>query len=175
MGLLLRCIFGGRFRFRVFYFAVLCCEPIADFLWFVFKWAHSAAIGDLSLFIHDVEPFRPGGIEVVDRVRHVIDAEGNGKAEALDEIVGDGEALVHRFGLHVANIFFDVRFHLPFVGGMRFADVYGQKIGVVFVIIEDLHDVADLATKWRSSEAAEDEDKWLAVDALANLKMIRAV
>ena len=145
----------------MFYFTVLCGEPITDFLRIVFKWTHSTAIDDASRFIHDVEAFRPRGIHVIDCVRHVIDAEWKGKAKALDEIVGDGQTLVHRFGLHIADIFFDVRFHLPFVGGMRFADIYRQKIGVIFVIAKDLHDVADLATKRRSGEAAEDENEWL--------------
>jgi hypothetical protein len=46
---------------------------------------------------------------------------------------------------------------LPFVGRMRFAHVNGQKIGVILIVIEDLHDVADLATERRSSEAAEND------------------
>jgi len=57
---------------------------------------------------------------------------------------------------------------------MRFADVDGQKIGVLFVIVEDLDDVADLATEGRSSEAAEDEDERFGAGPFANVKMIRA-
>ena len=41
---------------------------------------------------------------------------------------------------------------------MCFAHVYGKKIGAFFVVFEDLNDVADLATKWRSSEATEYDD-----------------
>ena len=45
---------------------------------------------------------------------------------------------------------------------MSFANVNGEKVDVVFVIVEDLDDVADLATKGRSSKTAEDQDKRLA-------------
>jgi hypothetical protein len=172
---LLRRVFAGGFLFGVFYFAVSCCEPIADFLWIIFEWAHAPAIGDESGFIHDVKTFRPRGIEVIDCIGHVINAKGKRIVVSLGKIVGDGQALLHRLGLDVANIFLDVRLHLPFVGGMRFADIDGQKIGMGFVVVEDLYDVTDLATERRSSKAAEDEDKWLAVDVLANQKMIGAI
>jgi hypothetical protein len=42
---------------------------------------------------------------------------------------------------------------------MGLANVNGQEIGVVFVIVIELNDVANLATKWRSSEAAKNEDE----------------
>jgi len=41
---------------------------------------------------------------------------------------------------------------------MGFANVYGQKISVTLVIIENAYDVADLATERRSGEAAENQD-----------------
>jgi hypothetical protein len=41
---------------------------------------------------------------------------------------------------------------------MGFANVYRQKISVILVIIENAHDVADLATERRSGEAAENQD-----------------
>ena len=58
---------------------------------------------------------------------------------------------------------------------MRLADVNGQKIGVILVIVEDLYYVADLATEGRSSEAAEDENQRFADGALANVKSSGAV
>jgi len=57
---------------------------------------------------------------------------------------------------------------------MRFADVDGEKVGVLFVIVKDLDEVADLATEGRSSETAEDENEWFGAGALANVKMVRA-
>ena len=53
---------------------------------------------------------------------------------------------------------------------MRFANVHGQKIDVVLIVVVNLNDVANLATEGRSSEAAEDENEWLAVGAFANVK-----
>ena len=58
---------------------------------------------------------------------------------------------------------------------MRFANVNGQKVGVIFVIVMELNDVANLATKRRSSEAAEDENERPSGIAFANTKMIGAV
>jgi hypothetical protein len=53
---------------------------------------------------------------------------------------------------------------------VSFADVDGEEIGAVFIVIVDLRDVANLATEGRSSEAAEDEDKRFALRALADVK-----
>ena len=53
---------------------------------------------------------------------------------------------------------------------MRFAHVHGKKIDVLFVVIEDLNDVADLATKWRSGKAAKYDDKRFRSGAFANVK-----
>jgi hypothetical protein len=41
---------------------------------------------------------------------------------------------------------------------MGFADVDGEEIGALFIIVEDLRDIANLATERRSSKAAEHED-----------------
>jgi len=92
--------------------------------------------------------------------------------------LGDGDALLESFRLRVADVFFHVRFHLPFVGGMSFAHVDGQKVSVILVIVVDLHDVADLATKRRSSVAAEDDHKRTAaaaIDAVVNTESVAAV
>ena len=58
---------------------------------------------------------------------------------------------------------------------MRLANVDGQKIGVIFVVVIKLNDVANLATKGRSSKAAEDENERLAGIAFADTKMIGTV
>jgi len=159
----------------VFYFAVFCGEPGAGFGGVVVEGAHAASVGDVAGLINDVEAFRPGGVRVVGGVVHVIDAEGNGKLEALGEIVGDGQALRERFRLRVADVVFQVGFHLPFVGGMRLANVDGQKIGVVFVVVVDRNDVANLAAKGWSSKTAEDENQRAGAGAFADVKMIFAV
>ena len=159
----------------MFYFAVASGEPSADFLRIVVEWAHAAAIGDACGFVNDVETFGPGGVGVVGGVGHVVDAERQRKIEALGEIVGDGEALFERLGLSVADVLFEVGLHLPFVGGVRLADVDSQKVGVLFVVVEDLDEVADLATEGRSSKAAEDEYEWLGSGAFTNVKTVGAV
>jgi hypothetical protein len=64
---------------------------------------------------------------------------------------------------------------LPFVGRMRFANVDGQKIGAILVVVEDLHDVADLATEGRSSKAAEDKDERLAASTFADVERVGAI
>ena len=58
---------------------------------------------------------------------------------------------------------------------MRFANVNGQKIGVISIVIENLHDVADLATEWRSSEAAKDDNQGFRSGAFANVKSFGAI
>jgi hypothetical protein len=56
-----------------------------------------------------------------------------------------------------------------------FADIDGEEIGAVFIVVVDLRDVANLATERRSSEAAEDEDERFAVGAFADVKARGAV
>jgi len=159
----------------MFYFAVASGEPSADFLWIVMEWAHATAIGDARRFVNDVETFGPGCVGIVGGVGHVVDTEGQGETETFCEIVGDGEALFERLGLSVADVFFEVGLHLPFVGGMRFADIDCKKIGVIFVVVEDLDEVADLATEGRSSKTAEDEDERFGAGAFADVKTVGAV
>ena len=53
---------------------------------------------------------------------------------------------------------------------MRFADVDLKKIDTVFVVFVKFYEVADPATKRRSSVAAEDEDERLLADAIKQMK-----
>jgi len=58
---------------------------------------------------------------------------------------------------------------------MRFAHVNGQKICMPFVVVINLRDVADLATKRRSSKAPEHQHQRAAVGPFANMEMFVAV
>jgi len=58
---------------------------------------------------------------------------------------------------------------------MGFADVDGQEIGAVFIVVVDLRDIANLATEGRSSETAEDQDERLAFGAFADVKARGAI
>src|SRR5712692_11537945 len=144
------------FRRFVFYGAIPCGEPFAGFFGLVIEWAHSAAVGDVAALINNVNALGPCGVRVVGRIAHIIDAEGQGKLESLDEIISDDYPLLQSFWLRVADVILHVGFHLPFVGGMSFANVHGQKIGVVLIVVVNLNDVANLAAKRRSSKTAED-------------------
>jgi len=57
-----------------------------------------------------------------------------GELESLSEIIRDRHALLERFRLRVANVVLHIGFHLPFVGGMRLANVNGQEIRTLFVV-----------------------------------------
>jgi hypothetical protein len=58
---------------------------------------------------------------------------------------------------------------------MRFADVDGKKVSVIFVVVVERSDVADLATEGRSGKAAEDQDERFLASTLANMKTFIAV
>jgi hypothetical protein len=64
---------------------------------------------------------------------------------------------------------------LPFIERMSFADVDGEEIGAVLIVVEDLRDIANLASEGRSSEAAKDEDERLAFGAFADVKARGAI
>jgi hypothetical protein len=150
-------------------------QPRAEFCRLVIERAHAPAVDNVTALVDDVEALGPGGVSAVGRVAHVIDAEGNRVLKALDEIVGDFEALLKIFWLGVADVVLHVGLHLPFVGGMGFAHVDGEEVGVILVVVIKLRDVADLATERRSSKAAEDQHERLRVEALANVEMVGAV
>jgi hypothetical protein len=59
---------------------------------------------------------------------------------------------------------------LPFVLRVRFADIDLKKIGAVFVVVVESYQVADPATKRRSSVAAENQDERLFADAITQMK-----
>jgi hypothetical protein len=51
-----------------------------------------------------------------------------------------------------------------------FANVNSEEIGAVFIVVEDLRDVADLATERWSSETAEDEHERFAFGAFSDVE-----
>jgi hypothetical protein len=141
----------------------------------VIEWADSTAINNFTLLINNIDALRPRRIGVIRDVMHVVHAEGNWKMETLDEIVGDGDALLGGVRLRVADILIDVRFHLPFIERMRFADVHGKKIRAILIVVVQSDEVAYLAAKWRSGVAAEHQNQRALADAIAQMKSRVAV
>jgi hypothetical protein len=136
---------------------------------------HAATVRDAARFVDDVEAFGPGGVGVVGGVVDVVDAEGDGVVEALDEIVGDCYALREGFRLGVADVILHVGLHLPLVGRMGFTYIHGQKVGVIFVVVVNLHHVTDVAAEGWSSVTAENDDERASARAFANVEMICTV
>jgi len=159
----------------VLYGAVAGRQPGADLVGVVVERAHPAAIGDAAGFVDDVEALGPGGVSIVGSVIDVVDAERDGVVETLDEIVGDGYALGERFRLGVTDIVLHIGLHLPLVGRVGFADVDGKEVGVIFIIVVNLHHVTDVAAEGWSSEAAEDEDERAGAGAFADVEAIGAI
>lgn len=144
-----------------------CREPCAGFFGVIVEWAEAAAIHDFSGLINDVEALGPRGVGVVRDVKHVIHGEWQRKMESLDEIIGDGDPLRESMRLRIADALIHVGFHLPFVERMSFADVDGEEIGAVLVIVVQGYEVAYLAAEGRSGIAAENEDQRTLADAIA--------
>jgi hypothetical protein len=69
--------------------------------------------------------------------------------------------------LRVTHALIHVRFHLPFIQRMRFANINRQKIRAIFVIVVEIHEVAYLAAKRRSGVAAEDQHQRPLANAIA--------
>jgi len=156
----------------VFHCAVASGQPGTDFVGIIVERTDAAAISDAAGFVDDVEALGPGGISGFGRVVDVVDAEGDGVFEPLDEIVGNGDALAERLRLGVADVVLHVGFHLPFVRGMSFANVNSEEIGVIFVVVVNLHHVTDVAAEGRSSVAAEDDDERASAGAFADVEVI---
>jgi hypothetical protein len=136
----------------------------------VIERAQPAAIHNFPRFINDIDPFRPAAIRVIGGIIHRVYRDGNRIMEARHEIIGDGDALRKCSWLHVANILIDVRLHLPFILRMRFANVHGQKLGAIFIVVVNLDEISNLAAEGRSSVAAENHDERTLADALVQIK-----
>ena len=150
-------------------------EPGARFLRMVVKRPQPAAVNDFPRLIDDVYTLGPASVGEVGGFVHVVHAEGQREMEALDEIVGDRNALRQSLRLRIANVFVHVAFHLPFVLRMRFADVNGQKIRASFVIVVEIYEVAYLAAEGRSGVAAKNQNKRALADAIAEMELRLAI
>src|SRR5690349_23141524 len=58
---------------------------------------------------------------------------------------------------------------------MRFANVNGEEIRAIFVVVIDLDHVADVVPEWRSSVAAKNYDERSRAGAFTQMKVARAV
>jgi len=58
---------------------------------------------------------------------------------------------------------------------MRFANVHGQKIGAIFVVIVNLNDVANLAAKGRSSKTSKHQHERALMRSFAEVETANAV
>ena len=150
-------------------------QPFAGFFGLVVERPHPAAIGDMTALINDVNPLRPRGVRVIGGVAHVVDSEGQGELVSLGEIIRDGHALLQCFGLRVTDVVLHIGFHLPFVGGVRLANVNGQEIRTLFVIFINLNDVADLAAKRRSSKTPKHQHQRPLMSSFADVKSTNAI
>jgi len=135
---------------------------------------HSAAVRDVATLINDVKTLRPSSVGIIGGVAHVVRCRRAG--ENLNLFV-KSFAMIKRcssvFGLRVSrrHPFLEIGFHLPLVGGMRFADVDSQKIGVLFIVVVNLDHVAYLATERRSSKAAENQHERSITRSFADMKI----
>ncbi len=157
------------------YLAIACGEPAANLIGIVMERSHATTIGDAAGFVDDIEALGPRGVSVIGSVIDVVDPKSDRVVESLDEIIRDSYALSQTLRLGVTDVVFHVGFHLPLVGRMGFAHVDRQEIGVIFVIVVNLHHVTDVAAKWRSSVAAEDNDERASAGAFANMEVISTV
>jgi hypothetical protein len=157
--------------------AITLREPGSDFFRIVFERAVAALVGDAAHLVNHIKALRPGRIGVIGGIAHLVDAERNREVIPRREIVRNGYALCDRLRLRVANVvrILQIRLHLPFVRRMRLAHVNRQKVRVILVIVVDANDVANLATKGRSSKASKNQDEWLARRAFPNVKTRLAI
>ena len=136
----------------------------------IVEWAQAPAINDFPGFVNNVEAFRPCCVGVIGNVVHVVHGKRQGKVKTLDEVVGDGDSLHEGVRLGVADVLIHVGLHLPFIERMRLANIDGEEVGAVLVIVIERDEVAYLAAEGRSGVASEDEDQWALADPFAQVK-----
>lgn len=136
----------------------------------VIEWTDPAPVHDLSLLINNVDALRPRRIGMVGDVMHIIDAKRNREVETLNEIISDGYALFGGVRLRVTHTLIHVRLHLPFIKRMRFANVDGQEIRPILVIIVKSDEVTYLAPERWSGIAAKHQNQRPLADAITQVK-----
>src|SRR5690348_11920513 len=105
---------------------------------------------------------------MVGRISHRVDADRDREIEALHEIVRYGDPLRKRLRLRIAHVLRNIVLHLPFVEWMRFADIDGEEIGAVFVLVIHFDQITDLAAEGRSSIATKDQDERARANVVAD-------
>ena len=109
--------------------------------------AQASAINDFPGFVNNVEAFRPCCIGVIGNVVLVVHGKRQGKVKTLDEDLGDGHTLREGMRLGVADVLIHVGLHLPFIERMRLANIDGEEVGAVLVIVIECDEVAYLAAE----------------------------
>jgi hypothetical protein len=145
-------------------------QPRSCFCRMIVERPDSAAIRDLSLLINNVDALGPRRIRVIRDVVHIIHAERNREMKTLDEVVRNCHALLRSMRLRVADILILVGLHLPFVERMRFANINGQEIRAILVLVVQSDEVTYLAAKRRSCVAAKHQDQRPPANAIAQMK-----
>lgn len=141
----------------------------------VIERSEPAAVNNFSGFVDDVNALRPATVEAVSGIAHSINGDGNWIMEAAHKIVGDGDTLSERFGLRVANVFSNIRLHLPLVLRVRLANIHSQEVSAIFVIVINLGEIPDLAAKWRSSVATENKDQRAFANPIVHIHCFLAI
>jgi len=136
----------------------------------IVEWPKPAAISNFPRFVDNVDALGPSAIGEIGRIAHVVHAERKREVESTREIIGNGHTLRQGLRLRVANTLVHVGFHLPFVLRVCLANIHGQKLGAIFVIVVQIYEVAYLAAERRSGVASENENKRLLADAIAQMK-----
>lgn len=116
---------------------------------------------DATSRIDAIDAVRPGGIGSVDGVVDAVNQAWNVDFQEMASLFGNVHALFICSGIFDSYSLPGVLPRLPAVTGVRFFYIDDEKGGGFFVAVEELLQIANLATKWRSGIASENEHNGL--------------
>ena len=125
--------------------------------------AWTALINHPSIFINQIDPIGPAGINLLGSVVEVVDKRRKFDPKFAHAHPCHPSAFFHALGTREYDLVADVTLHLPDVAGMRFQNVNSVEIYALTVFIVELVEGGNLPAKWWSSVTAEDEHYRLGV------------
>ena len=154
-GCFFACLFQRQHQERLFhFFRFESKRPTATF------------VRDSSVRVDDIKPSRHSAVGISNGVVDVIDQQWHRRIQFRRTLFGHSLTLFEGRWLSNRDAYFVVRLHRPSVGGMSFANVNHQEVGVVFLTFSHRFDGRISGSKRTAGEVAKDQNHRFPADSI---------
>src|SRR5215472_1469040 len=114
-------------------------------------------VDDAAVAPDQIQAVRPAGVGFLYAIVDAVDQRGETNAQFPDTTLCHAGALALAARIPEQHALADVALHLPEVGRVRLADIYGVKRDLIAKLVIQLVERGNLPAEWRSSIAAENQ------------------